>query len=268
MNRRTFLAVGGGLAAATVAGCQSGAGDAGHPLRVLTYNLHHGEGTDGRIDLPRIAAVVRAAEPDLVALQEVDRLARRTGNVDQAAEYIRLIGLHGWYGAAMPFQGGEYGQTLLARWPLREPRVVRLPGTAGREPRIATTALVDVPRLGRLRWACCHLDATRTDEDRWEQAGALLREFGHEGLPTLLAGDFNDVPESRVMKRLLAADTGWLDTAGDSAAPTSPADHPKSRIDYVLAHPRDHWRVLESRVLPEAVASDHRALLAVVAYRR
>jgi len=42
-------------------------------LRVLTYNIHHGEGTDGVFDLPRIADVIRSVEPDLVALQEVDQ---------------------------------------------------------------------------------------------------------------------------------------------------------------------------------------------------
>ena len=42
-------------------------------LRVMTYNIHHGEGTDGRIDLERIAKVIRDAKPDLVALQEVEK---------------------------------------------------------------------------------------------------------------------------------------------------------------------------------------------------
>jgi hypothetical protein len=37
-------------------------------LRVLTYNIHHGEGVDGKFDLPRIAEVIKSASPDLVAL--------------------------------------------------------------------------------------------------------------------------------------------------------------------------------------------------------
>ena len=41
----------------------------GHaPLRVLTYNIHHGEGTDGRVDLSRLAGVMSRVHPDLVAL--------------------------------------------------------------------------------------------------------------------------------------------------------------------------------------------------------
>ena len=46
---------------------------------MLSYNIHHGEGTDGKLDLARIAAVIKAAKPDLVVLQEVDRNTTRTG---------------------------------------------------------------------------------------------------------------------------------------------------------------------------------------------
>ena len=41
-------------------------------LRVLCYNIHYGQGTDGKYDIQRLAEVIRAAKPDLVALQEVD----------------------------------------------------------------------------------------------------------------------------------------------------------------------------------------------------
>ena len=59
-------------------------------LRVVTYNIHHGEGTDGRIDLERIAALLSGMQPDIVALQEVDRNTSRSGGVDQFATLERL----------------------------------------------------------------------------------------------------------------------------------------------------------------------------------
>ena len=55
-------------------------------LRVMSYNIHHGEGMDGKVDLPRLAGVIRAESPDLVSLQEVDQKTERTGKVDQPAE--------------------------------------------------------------------------------------------------------------------------------------------------------------------------------------
>jgi hypothetical protein len=38
-------------------------------LRVMTFNIHHGEGMNGAIDLPAIAAIITEEAPDLVALQ-------------------------------------------------------------------------------------------------------------------------------------------------------------------------------------------------------
>jgi endonuclease/exonuclease/phosphatase family metal-dependent hydrolase len=264
MNRRSFLLAALASAAAARRATNRPASADEPTLRVLTYNVHHGEGTDQRFDLDRVAAVVMAAKPDLVALQEVDRKAQRTGGVDQPAEYMRLTRLHGWFGAAMPFQGGEYGQMLLSRWPLREPRVVRLPGTADREPRIAVTALVDVPQRGRIRWTGLHLDATRDEGDRWEQVGGLMKEFAPGGTPTLLAGDFNAIPQSRVMQRIVGPSSAWEDTAGQWPAPTVPAGSPRARIDYVLASPPGAWQPVESTVIAESVASDHRPLLVVL----
>ena len=41
-------------------------------MRVATWNIHGGVGADGRFDLARVVALLARAEPDIVALQEVD----------------------------------------------------------------------------------------------------------------------------------------------------------------------------------------------------
>lgn len=89
-------------------------------IRVLTYNIHHGEGLDGKVDLGRIAQVIQQAAPDVVALQEVDLGTERTGRVDQAAELGRLTGLHAVFGKAFDYSGGRYGAALLSRWSIQE----------------------------------------------------------------------------------------------------------------------------------------------------
>ena len=100
------------VALATAAGGYLEAGDPlqhGHHVparvRVLTYNIHHGEGMDGRIDLVRQAEILNREAPDLVALQEVDRGTKRSGGVDQLAELGRLTGLTPTFGRAIDFQG-------------------------------------------------------------------------------------------------------------------------------------------------------------------
>ncbi|MGH7011617.1 MAG: endonuclease/exonuclease/phosphatase family protein, partial [Caulobacteraceae bacterium] len=62
-------------------------------IRLLSYNVHRCLGLDRRLDVGRIAAVIAAASPDIVALQEVDVGRARTGGVDQAhrlAERLRM----------------------------------------------------------------------------------------------------------------------------------------------------------------------------------
>src|ERR1700731_1570832 len=87
-------------------------------LRVLTSNIHHGEGTDGRFDLSRLARVMKSVQPDVIALQEVDQGTERSGGVDQLAELERLTNMHAEFGKAMDYSGGGYGVAVLSRWPL------------------------------------------------------------------------------------------------------------------------------------------------------
>ncbi len=48
-------------------------GTAPSTLRLLSYNIRHGQGMDGQIDLKRIARVIADVSPDLVALQDLPR---------------------------------------------------------------------------------------------------------------------------------------------------------------------------------------------------
>ena len=45
---------------------------------------------------------------------------------------------------------------------------------------------------------------------------------------------------------------------------TFPSRDPVKRIDYVMIRPPERWRVVESRVVEEEAASDHRPLLVVL----
>jgi len=80
-----------------------------HTVRVLTYNIHHGEGMDGFFDLPRLARIIEATGADLVALQEVDQGTQRSSGVNELTELARLTRFHPAFGKAMDFQGGGYG---------------------------------------------------------------------------------------------------------------------------------------------------------------
>src|SRR3972149_1801042 len=61
------------------------------PLRVMTYNVHSCTGSDGRISTYRVADVIAAFEPDVVAIQELDSGRARTNHEHQAAEIAKHL---------------------------------------------------------------------------------------------------------------------------------------------------------------------------------
>jgi endonuclease/exonuclease/phosphatase family metal-dependent hydrolase len=225
-------------------------------VRVLSYNIHHGEGMDGRIDLARIAAVIQSVKPDLVAVQEVDRTTKRSGGVDQAAELARLTGLHMVFGRTIDYDGGLYGNAVLSRAPVERWENHPLPGV---EPR----GLIEVD-AGRFTFFATHLDATRDDAKRLEAAAGINRIVAAGARPALLAGDLNAVPGSAPLKALAAA---WSIAGNDHDLPTIPAGRPVRQLDYVLYRPADGWAVIEVRVLDAPLASDHRPIFVVLAAR-
>src|SRR5688500_13705317 len=153
-------------------------------LRVLSYNIHHGEGTDGKLDLDRIAGVIKATKPDLVALQEVDRNTQRTGRVDQAAVLGERTGLHVAFAKAIDLQGGEYGQAVLSRFPIRSVKTHVLPGKAGQETRIVIETRVESG--GRpLTFLGTHFQHD-DPETRERQAAKVNELFGRSDGPVIL----------------------------------------------------------------------------------
>jgi endonuclease/exonuclease/phosphatase family metal-dependent hydrolase len=105
-----------------------------------------------------------------------------------------------------------------------------------------------------------HLDHRPAERERLASAEAINALAAAADGPGILAGDLNAVPESETL-RLLSAE--WTKPHAH-ALPTIPVAAPMRQIDYVLARPGARWKAIEVRVLDEAVASDHRALLAVL----
>jgi endonuclease/exonuclease/phosphatase family metal-dependent hydrolase len=233
-------------------------------VRVLTYNIHHGEGIDGLIDLRRLANVVTGVHPDLVALQEVDQATQRVGGLNELSELARLTGMHSVFGKAMDFLGGEYGVAVLSRWPVLRSHNDPLPSVTDREPRTALTVEVNAGVGGpRIEFTCTHLDQGRDPENRLAQARSLNAQLVREdGAAAILAGDMNARPDSDVMALFNAYWTNAL--ADDPVQSPLPLARPRLRVDYILVRPTTGWHVTESRILDEPVASDHRPVLVVL----
>lgn len=223
-------------------------------LRILAYNIHHGEGMDEVIDLQRIAALIQDLDPDLVALQEVDSVVARTNGVDQAAELGRMTGLTPVFGRFMAYQGGAYGMALLSRLEILQSANLRLPD--GDEPRSSVTATVLTPGGRQVQFSGIHF--YRTEEERLAQATALEEMLTGSDLPEILAGDFNSEPGGAVMTYL---DERWSILSKGDDRFTFSSFEPVREIDFVLVRPAEAFHVLQHRVLDDPVMSDHRPIV-------
>jgi len=227
---------------------------------VLSYNIRHGQGMDGKIDLARIAAVIKSVSPDIVSLQEVDRNTKRSHGIDQAKELGRLTGMEAVYCASLPLQGGEYGNAILTKLPILKTARIPLPG----EPRSALCVTVEMATKMPFTFIATHLDLT--EKARLESIPLIETFFKSDpSAPALLAGDLNAEPGSTT---LVALGKTWENATSREGLFTFPVKEPKEQIDYILYRPATCWRVVETKVLDEPIASDHRPILAVLEWSR
>ncbi|MBI5426761.1 MAG: endonuclease/exonuclease/phosphatase family protein [Nitrospinae bacterium] len=239
------------------------------PLRIMTYNVHLCRGMDGKLSPARIAKVIAHYDPDIVALQELDKGRPRTGEVDQAHVIARDLEMEFHFHPAIQVEEEAYGDAILSRYPMRlvySGRLPGLPGRAGakREPRGALWVAVTVD--GReIQIFNTHLGLKRSE--RSVQVDALLgpQWAGSPECrgPIAVCGDFNALPRSAVCKRFrgrfLDAQTVLRDHRPQR---TFFGRYPMGRIDHVFVSPNISIHGIEvPRTALTQIASDHLPLI-------
>lgn len=154
-------------------------------VRVVTYNIRHGLGSDNTTDLTRTAAVLESLGADIIGLQEVDRNIARSGGEDQAKSLGRTLDMTATFAAVMPLQGGEYGMAVLSRYPVRSVERLKLP--EGNEPRMALVVGVTLQSGQPLRVVNVHFDWVEDDTFRYRQAAALHEHLAESDILPLTA---------------------------------------------------------------------------------
>ena len=99
--------------------------------RIVSYNVHRCLGVDGKLSPKRIADVIAACEPDIVALQELDVGRARTGAIDQAHSIAEALGMQMHFHPALRVMEEQYGDAILTARPSRIIKAGPLPGLAG-----------------------------------------------------------------------------------------------------------------------------------------
>jgi endonuclease/exonuclease/phosphatase family metal-dependent hydrolase len=231
-------------------------GDEGKTIiKVLTFNILHGATTIGDFNLDVIAKVIIDADPDLVALQEVDFMTNRARKYDLATELGQRAKMAPVFGKAMSYDGGEYGEAILSKHSFLQTRNVALPFHYGKEPRAALEIVTILASGDTIAFVGTHLDHTKDEKDRISQVKKINEVFHRNKYPTILAGDLNAEPGStpiNILEEVWAASCDKNDLV-----PTYPSDNPGKKIDYIMFYPKDRWKVIRTEVICDSIASDH-----------
>jgi endonuclease/exonuclease/phosphatase family metal-dependent hydrolase len=237
------------------------------PLRIVTWNIERG------VRLQKIASTLKALEPDVVLLQEVDRYCRRSGNLDVARELGQLLEMN-WVSAGEFQEIGEAkgkaaaltGQAILSRDAITDAAVIVFaeqssiqwrwnplqPRRGGRIALRARTAGVLVYSL--------HLESVGDDEQRSSQLNDVLSDQSWQRADdVVIAGDFNNGFRSSMFAGVGSA--GFVDALG--TAPRRTAINLAHPIDWLFAKGA---RQASGRVERVENASDHYPLIATISW--
>ena len=234
-------------------------------IRLMTYNVHHCTGIDGRQSPHRIAEVIAAAKPDIVALQELDVGRVRTRWVDQPRLIGTILQMEFHFFSTVRMAPGNYGTAILSRWPIRPKRTDLLPVLKDRrvENRGAVWAVIDADGQP-IQVINTHLGLTRGERRLQAEAllgpGWLSHPECHE--PRILCGDFN--MSSR--HEITCFDGICVQARWQQVGPppkTWPSLLPVISLDHIFFSPGIVLESVErSRGLQARLASDHLPVIA------
>ncbi|MBY3595197.1 MULTISPECIES: endonuclease/exonuclease/phosphatase family protein [Rhizobium] len=236
-------------------------------IKLLTYNVHSCIGNDRKLDPGRIASVIAEAEADIVALQEVDVLRRRTGGVDQAHTIASLLKMQAHFHPALSIAEEQYGDAIITALPTGAVKAGPLPSIGEARGALSVEILVGGRKLLVVN---THLGLR--GRERIRQMTTLLNSgwlhgSSDEPVPSILCGDFNAVPSSATY-RLATRSLTDAQLAGNAAPrATFPSRYPLMRLDHIFVTNDlvvERASVLETRLT--RVASDHLPLLADISF--
>ena len=222
-------------------------------VRVMSYNVHNCIGHDGIKSFKRCADIINDAQPDVVAIQEVDSMTRRN-NCYVLGEMAKRCGYHPYFGKTIPHQGGAYGIGVLTKEKALSVEFHRLP--CRKEPR--GLLVVEMKNYYIL---ATHLSLVKADQ---LSSVEIIRDIASKlNKPVFIAGDMNARPKSETM----LAFKEFTTVLNDQNKYTFSAKKPHRCIDYILGT-NGSFKSLNNHVYYESLASDHLPLYVDVKFKK
>jgi endonuclease/exonuclease/phosphatase family metal-dependent hydrolase len=241
----------------------------GFPVSVMTYNLHNGFNTKGKLNLEEIAQVIESNNPDIVALQEVSRGWVVSGRADMLAWLSHRLNMPYVFG---PTADPLWGNAILSRYPILAYSRYSLPPDNLFIRRGFIVALINLDNGQQIKVIDTHFHHLEGQSDiRQLQSQAILSFINSiDNNNIVLLGDLNAQPSDPEITMLYQA--RFTDVAivavnmnpeHSELAYTFPSDNPQQRIDYILVS-ADLRNKIEDVKVPSSTASDHLPVVAVI----
>ncbi|GGC48224.1 hypothetical protein GCM10011386_45540 [Parapedobacter defluvii] len=223
----------------------------GQNLKVMSYNIHHGADAVEQMTLHEIGAFIKKSGADLVGLQEVDSVCRRSGNVDQMKVLAEITGMHYAFYRHFAYDGGAYGLGILSRYPIKEQRNKRI--TSMQNGKKASLAFLSVKlHTGRKELVFSTVHLALDQATRLIQAEEIMRHLAGSD-PVILTGDFNALSDTKEIE-LISERLPFMD---QGLAHTFPAAEPVKKIDYIFVSSSLLKKKNSTLVRKEILYSDH-----------
>lgn len=187
-------------------------------LRVMSFNIRHGQGMNDMVSLKNIATEIERSGAVIIGIQEVDRFLPRSDLQDQPAELARLLKMHVCYSPSEDRHNssktsayirdkdeqsgldGQYGNAVLSRFPIISHQFHYLP--SDHERRSLLWAEIEI-NGSKLNFFCTHLGLDKADQT--VQMDVLLDVIKSTSGAMVLLGDFNMTPENPLLTKLSSA---------------------------------------------------------------
>lgn len=231
-------------------------------LKIMSYNIRHGEGLDTILDVSRSLSIIDLYKPDLCGLQEVDNFCLRSDSIGQTAYFAEKTLMTGTFGKFMNFEGGEYGMATLSAKPIISTKVLQLP--MGKfEPRSSIVHEVQIIEGYNIIFANVHFDWISEKEgsaNRLNQAKVLINYINKLNKAAIITGDFNCTPNSPTMQYFTKQGFVFVEKGQDNL---SFQGANKSEIDHLIYRDLGNIKFEKKSVLllKEPIVSDHRPLV-------
>jgi len=230
---------------------------AGHgwPVRVMTYNLHYGFDTDGRLALESLAATIEKAQPDIVGLQEVSRGWYIAGSADMLSWLSHRLAMPYVFA---PASDAIWGNAILSKYPIVDWGYSFLPSFDQPLRRSYVWATIDLGNGQSVLFTAVHTHHLENGSAIRQAQLAEVVRFWNKRPNAIIVGDMNaepDAPEIAMMRNAGLIDA-WTQ-AGNGPGLTYISSGPYQRIDYIWLSPD-----LKARdgFIPQSTASDHRGV--------